>query len=56
MNSIYVKWRVQTKGPRGAWSNKGLFETRAEAREDAASWRNFFGFGNTRVIRKEVKR
>ena len=66
MNSIYVKWQVQCRLSRKhAWRPKGTFETRADARYRVACMRDGFvgsdgfvkglGFGNTRVVRKEVK-
>lgn len=59
-------WRVQVRIGRGrAWKNKGLYETRADARYVATILRNFpdmssispifegmgYGFGNTRILR-----
>lgn len=64
MTSTKIQWRVQTrKGRAHKWVNKGLFETRDRAREQAAYMRwdrmrngapmlgTGFGFGNTRVMR-----
>lgn len=60
--STQVRWRVQVRKSRAhKWVNKGLFETRAVAREDAKQLRDGciksplgwagYGFGNTRVQR-----
>ena len=64
--STKVQWRVQVRKSRTAkWQNKGLFETRNAAREQAAYLRGgrmcngeilpgtAYGFGNTRVVRYE---
>ena len=61
-----IQWRVQVRKSRTAkWQNKGLFETRDSAREQAVYLRGgrmcngeilvgtAFGFGNTRVVRYE---
>ena len=49
------QWRVQVRAEYGKpWKNKGLFETRSRAREEAWWFRDGFidcvGFGKTRVI------
>ena len=67
-NSMLIRWRVQVRRSRAhKWVNKGLFETRERAREQAVymregrSCRGFvvpntgLGFGNTRVVRHEGK-
>lgn len=57
-----TQWRVQIRAARGKkWNNRGLFETRAAAREDAIERRQWdyvagrgwhgWGFGNTRVVK-----
>lgn len=55
-----VQWRVQIRVARNKpWKNMGLFETRCNARYEAAFLRNCYivgrnvvpGFGNTRVVR-----
>lgn len=57
-----ISWRVQVRKSRDhKWKNKGLYETRAVAREAATEWRTWeycfgrgyhgYGFGNTRVVR-----
>ena len=64
--STKVLWRVQVRKSRAhKWVNKGLFETRDSAREEAEYQRNGrwsngelmqgsgVGFGNTRVVRYE---
>lgn len=64
-DSIYVVWQVQARKSRaGKWVNKGRYETRSNAREEALELRDLgyihgrgfhgYGFGNTRVIRIEV--
>lgn len=52
-DSTRVMWRVQTKAKTGTWLNRGLYETRARARESASFLRNVqgYGYGRTRVIR-----
>lgn len=64
-DSTKVLWRVQVRKDRNhQWTNKGLFETRASARDAAGTYRMFstrpgdewvppYGFGNTRVVRHE---
>lgn len=53
--STKVMWRTQYRLARDKpWKNAGLFETRANARDDAAWMRTegrSVGFGNTRVVR-----
>lgn len=65
--NLKTQWRVQVRKSRGHyWVNKGLFETREEARRDAVEKRalsvvrderriigtaNGYGFGNTRVVK-----
>ena len=56
-----ILWRVQCRKSRShSWFNKGLFETRDAAREEASyqRWHGVskdeatgYGFGNTRVVR-----
>ena len=60
--NLKKQWRVQVRKSRAhKWVNKGLFETRADARLSAAMHRHFselvgrsfvppVGFGNTRVV------
>lgn len=55
-SSTKVQWRVQVRKSRAdKWSNAGLFETRAAARQDAYYMRECHidgvGAGNTRVVR-----
>lgn len=65
MSSTSKQWRVQVKAKTGRWINKGLFETRDAARDQAYMLRVWgpdgvkdgvmavmkgVGFGNTRVI------
>lgn len=61
-----TQWRVQVRKSRNhAWKNKGLFETRSAAREDAVEMREWdycagqgwhgYGFGNTRVVKYQKK-
>ena len=58
IDSTQVRWRVQVRKSRAhKWVNKGLFETRDDAREETWWWREQdcygppVGFGNTRVVR-----
>lgn len=58
IDSTKVKWRVQVRRSRAhKWHDKGLFETRERAREEARWWRygyvdpSFMGIGNQRVVR-----
>lgn len=62
IDSTQVRWRVQVRKSRAhKWVNKGLFETRAVAREDAKQLREGcigsqlgwpgVGFGNVRIVR-----
>ncbi|MBT2326100.1 hypothetical protein J7E62_27605 [Variovorax paradoxus] len=64
--STKVQWRVQVRKSRThKWMNKGLFETRKAARDQAVYMRGGrmrdgcivpntgYGFGNTRVVRYE---
>lgn len=61
--NLKKQWRVQVRKSRAhKWVNKGLYETRGSAREQAAYLREgrmrngkrmletAFGFGNTRVV------
>lgn len=53
-DSTKVLWRVQVRTKGGSWINKGLFETRAVARERCRALRiETYGYGNTRVVRFE---
>jgi hypothetical protein len=65
-SSTKIQWRVQVRKSRAhKWANKGLFETRERAREQAVYERGGrmrageivpgtgYGFGNTRVVRFE---
>ena len=61
-NSMLIRWRVQVRRSRAhKWVNKGLFETRAVAREAASFWRygyfdhDYMGLRNQRVVRHEGK-
>lgn len=54
------QWRVQVRAGRNKpWKNKGLWETREDARLAAKTERRYgingkyigYGFGNTRVVR-----
>lgn len=59
------QWRVQVKAKTGNWINKGLYETRKDARARCRDLRGemrlhgggliytrgAYGFGNTRVVR-----
>jgi len=65
-DSTKLKWRVQWRITReNKWVNAGLFETREDARYEAACLRDGYvnddglhdgvGFGNARVIRVEKK-
>jgi hypothetical protein len=62
--STKIQWRVQVRKSRThVWKNKGLFETRRRARDQAVYLRDgimrcgetltgtAYGFGNTRVVR-----
>lgn len=62
--STKIQWRVQVRKSRvHKWVNKGLYETRRNAREVCSLIRGFdhiapdhkwsppYGFGNTRVVR-----
>jgi len=50
--NLKTQWRVQVrKSMAHKWVNKGLFETRCSARTSAAIWREWVGFGNTRVVK-----
>lgn len=52
IDSTKTKWRVQYRVNKSrAWMNAGLFETRDNAREQAADYRATCGFGNTRIRR-----
>lgn len=64
MTSTKIQWRVQVRKSRAhKWVNKGLYETRERARDQAEYMREGrmcmgivvpntgFGFGNTRVVR-----
>lgn len=59
MSSTKVQWRVQVRKSRAhKWVNKGLYETRENARIAAWSFRDKvngqgYGFGNTRIVRYE---
>lgn len=51
-DSTKVLWQVQVRKSRAhKWVNKGRFETRRNARLSAETWRDWAGFGNTRVVR-----
>ena len=62
--NLKTQWRVQVRKSRAhKWVNKGLFETRERAREQAVYMRGDrarnggtvpdtgYGFGNTRVVK-----
>ncbi len=57
-DSTKVMWRIQVRKSRAhKWVSKGTFETRRNAREAAAWFREgrghvpAYGLGNTRVVR-----
>lgn len=63
-DSTKITWHVQVKSRRsGKWVTKARFETRKDARTNAWMYREVnggngsepYGFGNTRVVRKEGK-
>ena len=52
MNSTKIQWRVEARESRTKkWIRKGLFETRANARLQCEVFREWVGFGNTRVVK-----
>lgn len=60
--NLKTQWRVQTKGASGKWRNRGLWETRRDARYSCYCYRELshfdgkkfvppFGLGNTRTVK-----